>query len=133
MYCVERVAIIPSVVQTLTKKGFGVNVEEGAGREAKFSNDQYVNAGAKIVDKTNAFQSGKWFFFRVRFSFNEMCIVLDIVLKVRQPLDDEVRYFKENGTLISFLYPVQNKTLVDQLAKKHMTVFGEWGFNTFQI
>lgn len=54
-----------------------------------------------------------------------MCIFADIILKVRQPLAEEVKYFKENGTLISFLYPVQNKTLVDQLAKKHMTVFGK--------
>lgn len=99
-------AVIPAVVRTLTKKGFVVNIEDGAGREAKFSNDQYMEAGAKMVDKTNAFQS-------------------DIVLKVRQPLEDEIKYFKENGTLISFLYPVQNKSLVDQLAKKQMTVFGK--------
>lgn len=58
---VGRVAVIPAVVQTLTKKGFAVNVEEGAGKEAKFTNDQYVNAGAKLVDKTNVFQSGKHF------------------------------------------------------------------------
>lgn len=57
----NRVSIIPAVVQTLTKKGFVVNVEESAGREAKFSNEQYVSAGAKLVDKTNAFQSGGFF------------------------------------------------------------------------
>lgn len=49
------------MVQTLTKKGFTVNVEEGAGKEAKFMNDQYVSAGAKLVDKNNAFQSGEFF------------------------------------------------------------------------
>lgn len=57
---VERVAVIPSVVQTLTKKGFTVNVEEEAGKEAKFGNDQYASAGAKIVDRTKAFQSGEY-------------------------------------------------------------------------
>lgn len=54
--------------------------------------------------------------------------ISDIILKVRQPIDEEVRYFKENGMLISFLYPVQNKTLVDELAKKRMTVFGRFSF-----
>lgn len=52
------------------------------------------------------------------------CFVPDIILKVRQPAEEEVKYFKDNSTLISFLYPVQNKSLVDQLAKKQMTVFG---------
>lgn len=47
------------MVQALTKKGFTVKVEENAGKEAKFSNDLYASAGAKLVDKTNAFQSGK--------------------------------------------------------------------------
>lgn len=51
-------------------------------------------------------------------------MILDIVLKVRNPLENEVNYFKENGTLISFLYPVQNKGLVELLAKRHMNVFG---------
>lgn len=54
-----------------------------------------------------------------------MRIVADIVLKVRQPLNEEVKYFKDSSTLISFLYPVQNKSLVEQLAKKRMTVFGK--------
>lgn len=43
--------------------------------------------------------------------------------QVRAPLHEEVASFRENGTLISFLYPAQNKDLVDQLAKKQLTVF----------
>ena len=47
----------------------------------------------------------------------------DILLKVRGPLTEEVGKFRDNGTLISFLYPAQNKELVDQLAQRNMTVF----------
>lgn len=48
------------------------------------------------------------------------------MLKVRQPIDEEVKFFRERGTLISFLYPVQNETLVQELSKKQMTVFGRF-------
>lgn len=73
----ERVAIIPSVVQTLTKKGFTVNVEEGAGKEAKFTNDQYVSAGAKLVDRINAYQSGEYSYF-FKQSNNKYKVVINI-------------------------------------------------------
>lgn len=49
----------------------------------------------------------------------------DIVLKVRQPMTNEVGQFKDGGTLISFLYPGQNKDLVDQLLAKKLTAFGK--------
>lgn len=53
-----RVALIPAVVQTLVNKGFTVNIEENAGKEAKFSNAEYESAGAKLVNKIKAFESG---------------------------------------------------------------------------
>lgn len=48
----------------------------------------------------------------------------DIILKVRQPLDNEIEKFRENATLISFLYPGRNKNLIDQLASKKINAFG---------
>jgi NAD(P) transhydrogenase subunit alpha len=50
---------------------------------------------------------------------------LDIILKVRQPVKEEVAQFQNNSTLISFIYPAQNKELLEQLAAKNMTVFGK--------
>jgi NAD/NADP transhydrogenase alpha subunit len=52
-------------------------------------------------------------------------VFADIVLKIRQPAVDEVGQFKDGGTLISFLYPGQNKDLVDQLLAKKITAFGK--------
>lgn len=62
----KRVALTPAVVAALSKKGFTMNVEDGAGLGASYPNDDYQNAGAKIVSKEAAFAS-------------------NIVLKVRQP------------------------------------------------
>ena len=101
----KRVAITPAVVTTLTKKGFNINVEDGAGVESKFRNIDYEASGAKIVDKNSAYAS-------------------DIVLKVRQPSLQEAGLFKDGVTLYSFLYPGQNKDLIDALAKKKLTAFG---------
>ena len=50
-----------------------------------------------------------------------------MLLKVRAPsidaANDEVRNLREGGTLISFLYPAQNKALVDALAARRTTSF----------
>lgn len=102
----RRVAITPVVAATLSKKGFTVNVEENAGFEAMFRNDDYAAAGAKIVNSKNVYES-------------------DILLKVRNPLEPEIKDFRDKQTLISFLYPGQNKALIDQMAAKNMTAFGK--------
>jgi H+-translocating NAD(P) transhydrogenase len=106
----RRVAQTPESVARLVKAGFKVRVESGAGVQAKFSDEQYVAAGAQITSAHEAFQS-------------------DIVLKLRPPgaLSDgrhEVDLLKERSHLISFLYPAQNKDLVQRLADRHITAFG---------
>ncbi|GFN92167.1 NAD(P) transhydrogenase, mitochondrial [Plakobranchus ocellatus] len=100
----RRVALVPAAIKTLTKKGFTVNVEENAGVEAKFLNDDYAEAGANVQSKKLVYDS-------------------DIILKVRAPLQEEVANFREKGTLLSFLYPAQNQSLIDEMAKKKLTVF----------
>lgn len=53
----RRVALSPQACQLLTKKGFNVVVEKGAGEAAKFLDQDYVQAGAKIVSTKDAFHS----------------------------------------------------------------------------
>ncbi|KAI1795891.1 PNTB-domain-containing protein [Ganoderma leucocontextum] len=103
----RRVALTPQNTALLLKKGFGqVLVEKSAGLEAQFLDEQYKAAGATIVDKTELFTRS------------------DILLKVRPPvLGQEVEMVKEGGTLISFLYPGQNKATVEALAARKSTAF----------
>lgn len=56
----KRVALSPAVAATLVKKGFNVNVEENAGLDAKFRNEDYKDAGANIVKTNEAFSSGNF-------------------------------------------------------------------------
>ncbi|KAJ8078882.1 hypothetical protein PM082_013166 [Marasmius tenuissimus] len=100
----RRVSLTPQNTALLLKKGYGkVLVEENAGAEAKFLDEQYASAGATMVSKGDLYKAS------------------DIVLKVRPPsLPQEVDALKEGSSLISFLYPAQNKELVERLAARNV-------------
>jgi len=101
----RRVACTPAVTALLTKKGFTVNVQEGAGKLSNFRDEDFAAAGANIVGMEAAFQQ-------------------DITLKLRQPSMAETQLFREDGTLYSFLYPGQNPELLKALADRKLTAFG---------
>ena len=92
----------------MLKKGFSrVLVERGAGHEAKFTDDAYAKAGATLVERDQVFAEA------------------DVLLKVRPPReeDGELDRIREGSTLVSFVYPAQNKGTVEALQKKKTTVF----------
>merc|ERR1711970_618197 len=101
----RRVACTPAVTALLTKKGFTVNIQEGAGKLSSFRDEDFAAAGANIVAKDAAFGQ-------------------DITLKLRQPSLEEVARLRDEAILYSFLYPAQNPDLVNALAAKKITAFG---------
>jgi len=100
----KRVATVPDVVTKLTKLGFAVVVEQGAGDLADLPDQAYEQAGASIALSAAALWSGS-----------------DIVFKVRAPTAEEVALMHEGQTLIGFLWPAQNPDLMQQLAAKKVT------------
>lgn len=97
-------------MKLLLKKGFSrVLVERGAGVEAQFTDETYEQAGAETVDRQNVFSES------------------DILLKVRAPsingADSEINAIRDGATVISFLYPIQNRPVVDALASRKATAF----------
>lgn len=101
----RRVATVPEVVEKLTKLGFKVLVQSGAGEAANFSDDAYRSAGAEIVD-----------------SADKLWAASDIVFKVRAPSPEEVGLMREGGAVASFIWPAQNPELLKQLAARKATV-----------
>ncbi|TBN50123.1 Re/Si-specific NAD(P)(+) transhydrogenase subunit alpha [Paracoccus sediminis] len=95
-----RVAVTPSSAGHLMKLGHEVFVESGAGARAGFSDDSYRGAGVTVVPNAS-----------------ELIGAVDVVAKVRQPSDDEIRQMQPGQTLISFFYPGQNSELL-ALAKE---------------
>lgn len=100
----QRVALTPAGVQSLLKAGFkSVIVESGAGAAASFNDEDYIKAGATIGSTKDAFSQ-------------------DITLKVRPPdVKKEAPLFRESSRLISFLYPAQNKEVVEALQSRKVT------------
>ncbi|KAL4077098.1 NAD(P) transhydrogenase beta subunit-domain-containing protein, partial [Scleroderma yunnanense] len=103
----RRVSLTPQNVASLKKKGFSsVFVERDAGASAKFLDEEYAKAGATLVSRDELFSK------------------TDILLKVRPPSqEDEVSRLKEGSTIISFLYPTQNRPLVEALASRKLNAF----------
>ncbi|KAE8310542.1 NAD(P) transhydrogenase beta subunit-domain-containing protein [Aspergillus transmontanensis] len=103
----RRVAITPQNVALLLKKGFSrVLIERGAGEAAELLDPAYEQAGATLVDRATVWSQS------------------NIILKVRGPQPgDEIEALQQGSTIISFLYPAQNKQLVDQLASRRVTAF----------
>jgi NAD(P) transhydrogenase subunit alpha len=105
----RRVAASPAVVGRWVKGGWDVVVERGAGANASYPDAQYEAVGAVIVDHQTAWQA-------------------DIVLKLRPPALEiengacEADQMRDGATLISYIQPAENPELVEQLAKKRLTV-----------
>jgi H+-translocating NAD(P) transhydrogenase subunit alpha len=96
-----RVAATPKTVKRLIKQGFEVFVQQNAGAGANFSDGAFEEAGAKIVDTAAQIYGNS-----------------DIVLKVKEPSSDEVDLMRAGTVLLSYLWPAQNQTLLQQLANK---------------
>ena len=107
----KRVAATPETVEWLQKLGFSVAIESGAGATANFSDESYQEAGVKVLEDTRALWGAS-----------------DIILKVRAPEPHsrlgvhESELLKEGSYLISFIWPAQNKDLMDKLATRKATV-----------
>ena len=102
----NRVALTPDVVKALVKAGFECRVEKGAGIGSYFSDTQYTEAGATIVDNTSKIYSDA-----------------DVVLKVNAPLPAEIALMKNTAVLISFMFAATNAALVDACTKAGISAF----------
>lgn len=107
----RRVATTPETIGQLQKLGFEVLVETGAGAEAKFSDAAYRDAGAGIATEARGLYAEA-----------------DIILKIRPPEEhpelgiSETELLREGQTLISFVQPGQNETLLAELREKKVDV-----------
>ncbi len=100
----NRVALTPQSALQLQKLGYECVIETGAGAAARFSDQDYKDAGVEVV-KTGA---ALW----------KAC---DFIIKVRAPEEVEVKRFREGQTLISFIWPAQSEDLLEKLRAKGVT------------
>ena len=96
----SRVGLTPDSVKVLISNGHEVLVENNSGFEAGFNNDQYKKAGAKIVSQALDI-------------FNDS----EIIVKVKEPLNNEIKMIKENQIVFTYLHLAAAKELTEGLIK----------------
>ena len=94
-----RVAATPNTVEQIAKLGYEVVVEPGAGALSSFTDAAYEAAGATLGDPFEA----------------------EIVFSVNAPAGGAAGWLKPHATLISWLSPMLDQQLVDDLAKRPIT------------
>ena len=94
----NRIGLTPESVKSLVSNGHEVLVENNGGFEAGFDNNQYKNAGAKIVDKAEDI-------------FNDS----EIIVKVKEPLSNEVKMLREDQIIFTYLHLAAAKELTQGL------------------
>ena len=83
----SRVGITPAGVKALSEAGHKVLVQTQAGAQSGFPDDEYQNAGAEIVGDAG-YVWGK----------------SEMVVKVKEPIEPEYPYFRENLILFTYLH-----------------------------
>ena len=101
-----RVAITPSGVNELVKEGHKVYVEVDAGKGSGLTDEEYERAGGILLK-----------------SAKEVFDVSDMIVKVKEPIEEEYALFKNNQTLFTYLHLAADKQLTDFLLEKGIRAF----------
>ena len=98
------VAATPDTVKKLSKLGYEVLVEQGAGEKAAYLDEQYLAAGAQIVDTQAAWQA-------------------DIVTVLDTPPANYLDLIRPGALLIARMAPARHPETVDALVERGITGF----------
>ena len=100
----QRVALLPSAAAQLKRRGHSVVVEKNAGIGSGYADEQYVEAGAEIVD-----------------SAQEVFKRADLVVKVKEPLKAEFPLLRKGQILFTYLHLAASKPLTEALLESGVT------------
>lgn len=93
-----RVALLPDAVSTLTEQGHQVFVPEKLGESIGLIDDDYKQSGG-IVLANNA----------------DVYAEADLIVKVKEPVEDDLSHLKAHHTLFCYLHLASNPNLIHQL------------------
>ena len=99
-----RVAITPSGVHALTRRGHEVTVQAGAGAGSGIDDGEYVAAGAAIGDDVEALWADS-----------------EMILKVKEPVESEYRFLRPGLVLFTYLHLAADRPLTEELLARRVT------------
>jgi alanine dehydrogenase len=108
-----RVAITPVGVHELTQHGHDVYLEREAGAGSQIPDEEYVAAGATILDGAD-----------------DVWETAEMVLKVKEPVAEEYARMREGQTLFTYLHLAADKPLTEELVKRRVTAIA---YETVQL
>ncbi|MGG1677257.1 alanine dehydrogenase [Neobacillus sp. NRS-1170] len=94
----NRVALTPAGVVSFLNAGHTVLVEKDAGIGSGFTNEDYAKAGAEIID-----------------SAEQVWTKADMIMKVKEPLASEYKYFRQGLILFTYLHLAAEPPLAQAL------------------
>jgi alanine dehydrogenase len=97
-----RVSMQPDGVAELVHHGHEVVVEAGAGRGAGFADEEYEEAGARLVGGPE-----------------EVFEAADLIVKVKEPIPEEYDRFREGHELFTYLHLAADKGLTEFLMERN--------------
>ena len=100
----KRVALVPDVISKLTKLGYQVEIESGAGLTSQASDSAYTAAGATVTS-------------------GDVLASADIVLSVQPLTAVQMKSLKKGAVTISFLSPTTSVDSIDAAANAGVTAF----------
>lgn len=109
----NRVAITPAGVMSFVQAGHTVLVEKDAGIGSGFTNEDYANAGAQIIEQTQ-----------------DIWEKADMIMKVKEPLPSEYGYFRPGLILFTYLHLAAEPELTRALKEKGVTAIA---YETVQV
>jgi alanine dehydrogenase len=108
-----RVAITPIGVHELVAHGHEVCIEKDAGEGSSIHDEEYVDAGARIID-----------------SADDVWAEAEMVLKVKEPVAEEYHRMRDGQVLFTYLHLAADKPLTEELLKRQVTAIA---YETVQL
>jgi alanine dehydrogenase len=99
-----RVGLTPAGVNALVNSGHEVFVQKSAGDGSGFSDEQYTNAGGKMLDTAD-----------------EVWATGDMIVKVKEPVAPEYPRMRENQLLFTYLHLAPEFELTKQMLERKVT------------
>lgn len=99
----KRVAMTPSGVMAFVEAGHDVLLQKGCGEASGISDEEYIEVGGQIVENPDQV----W--------------ACDMVMKVKEPLAEEYKYFREGLIIFAYLHLANEYELTHELINKKVT------------
>jgi alanine dehydrogenase len=96
----NRVALTPAGAAELSKRGHIVNMQTKAGEGSGFSDEEYKNAGAKILSTAQ-----------------EVFAIAEMIMKVKEPIEQEYSLIKKDQLVFTYFHFASYEPLLHAMVK----------------